>query len=171
MRFLNIERGSELYHLNADYSLRTTQRGKGIFRGGQNAPFSPQKNPCSVKILGFIFDSCLTWQKHIDNVLNCGRQSLGQLYCCRSLFGSQGIATLYKFWIRPVLEYGSVLYSGAAPTHLNHLDRFQAHVENMCGFTFPSLTDRCKDSILGLTCRLLAGEGRSNLQSFCPKFN
>ena len=38
----------------------------------------------------------------------------------------------------------------------------------MCGF--PSLTDRRNASILGLTCCLLAGEGRGNLQSFCPKF-
>ena len=69
-----------------------------------------------------------------------------------------------------MLEYGSVLYSRAAPTHLNRLDHFQARVENMCGSTFPSLTDRRNASILGLTCRLLAGEGRGNLQSFCPKF-
>ena len=40
----------------------------------------------------------------------------------------------------------------------------------MCGLAFPSLTTRCNASILGLTCRLLAGEGRGSLQSFCPKF-
>ena len=61
-------------------------------------------------------------------------------------------------------------YSGVALTHLNRLDRFQARVENMCGFTFPSLTNHRNASILGLTCRLLAGEGHGNLQSFCPKF-
>ena len=68
-----------------------------------------------------------------------------------------------------MLEYGPVLYSGAALTHLNHLDRFQVHVENMCGFTFPSLMDRRNASILSLTCRLPAGKGCGNLQSFCPK--
>ena len=72
--------------------------------------------------------------------------------------------------IRPVLEYGSVLYSGAALTHLNRLNRSQARVENMCGFTFPHLTNHRNASILGLTCRLLAGEGRSSVQSFCRKF-
>ena len=40
----------------------------------------------------------------------------------------------------------------------------------MCGFTFPSLTIRLNASILCLTCHLLAGEGRGNLQSFCLKF-
>ena len=124
----------------------------------------------SVRILGFLFDSSLTWQEHIDSALIRGKQCLGQLYRCRSLLGSHGIATAYKSWIRPMLEYGSILYSGAATTHLNRLDSFQARVENMCGITFPPLTNRRNASILGLTCRLLAGEGRGNLQTFCPKF-
>ena len=40
----------------------------------------------------------------------------------------------------------------------------------MFGFPFRSLTDRRNASILGFTCRLLAGEGHGNLQSFCPEF-
>ena len=124
----------------------------------------------SVRILGFLFDSSLTWQEHIDSALSRGKQYLGQLYRCRSLLGSHGIATAYKSWIRPMLEYGSILYSGAAMTHLNRLDSFQARIENMCGITFPPLTNCRNASILGLTCRLLAGEGRGNLQIFCPKF-
>ena len=80
------------------------------------------------------------------------------------------MATLYKSWIHPMLEYGSILYSGAVLSHLNCLDYLQAHVENMCGLTFPSLTACRNASILGLTCRFLAGEGWGSLQSFCPKF-
>ena len=106
----------------------------------------------SVKALGFVFDSSLTWQKHIDQVLSRGKQRLGQLYRGRSLFGCEGTATLYKSWIRPTLEYGSILYSGAALSHLNRLERLQARVENMCGLEFPSLTTRRNALILGLTC-------------------
>ena len=52
---------------------------------------------------------------------------------CRSLFGSQDIITL----IRPVVE-NMYVYLGEALTHLNHLDRFQTRIENMCGLTtFP----------------------------------
>ena len=90
----------------------------------------------SIKVLGFLFDSALTWQKHIDSVLCRGKQRLGQLYRYRSLLGSQGIATAYKSWIRPSLEYGTILYSGAAQSHLARLDSFQACVENMCGSHF-----------------------------------
>ena len=39
--------GTELYHLNADYSLRatlrTTQGGQRHLQGGQNAPFAPSR--------------------------------------------------------------------------------------------------------------------------------
>ena len=58
-----------------------------------------------------------------------------------------------------MLEYGYVLYSGATLTYLHRLDSLQARAENMCGFTFPLLTNRCNASILGLTCHLLATEG------------
>ena len=88
----------------------------------------------------------------------------------KSLFGCEGMATLYKSWIRPVLEYGSILYSIAALSHLNCLDCLQAHVENMCGLTFPSLSAHRNASILDLTYHLLAGEGKGSLQSFCPTF-
>ena len=36
--------------------------------------------------------------------------------------------------------------------------------------TFSSLIDQRHASILGFTCRLLDGEGRGNLQTFCPTF-
>ena len=48
-----------------------------------------------------------------------------------------------------VLEYGCIVYSGAASTHLNRLDQFQ---EKMCDFKFQSLTDCRNALILGCTC-------------------
>ena len=93
----------------------------------------------SIKVLGFTFDSSFTWQRHIDSVLRRGRQRLGQLYRCCSFFESHDISLLYKSWICPVLEYGSILYSGAAPSHVHRLDSFQSRIESMCGFLFSSL--------------------------------
>ena len=62
-----------------------------------------------------------------------------------------------------MLEYGSILYSSAALSHVSRFDSLLSRIENMCGFTFPYLTDRHNASILGFTCRLLVGEGRGNL--------
>jgi len=40
----------------------------------------------------------------------------------------------YKSWIRLILEYGSILYSGAVTTHLHHLDNLQSRIEQTCSF-------------------------------------
>ena len=124
----------------------------------------------TVQLLGFTFDSLLTWESHMVRMLNRGKQRLGQLYCCRLLLTSQDFCLMYKSWICPTLEYGNNLYSGAASNHLQRLDNLQTRIERTCCSTFPSLLHRRDAAIIGLVCRLLAGEGRGNLQSFCPMF-
>ena len=112
----------------------------------------------SHNVLGFTFDSTLTWRDHIAKVLSHGKQRLGQLYRCHNFFSSYNLSILYKSWIRPAMEYGCVLYWGAAPTYL-HLDTLQTRIEHVSFSTFPSLYNRRSAAILGLVCRLLAGEG------------
>ena len=66
--------------------------------------------------------------------------------------------------------YGSILYSGAANIHLRRLVNLQSHIERSCSFVFQSLSHRRNAAIMGLVCRLLAGEGRGKLQTYCPQF-
>ena len=112
----------------------------------------------------------LTWEAHIVSILNRGKQRASQLYSCRSLLTSQDLSLMYKSWVRPALEYGSILYAGAASTHLQRLDRLQSRIEQTCCSHFQSLLHRRNASIIGLVCRLLAGEGRGNLQNYCSLF-
>ena len=65
----------------------------------------------TVQLLGFTFDSLLTWESHILRMLNRGKQRLSQLYCCHSFLTSRDLCLMYKSWIRPTLEYGNILYS------------------------------------------------------------
>ena len=51
-----------------------------------------------------------------------------QLYCCRSLLTEQDVSIIYKSWNRPILEYGNMLYSGAAATHLHRLNNLQSQI-------------------------------------------
>ena len=60
------------------------------------------------------------------DILHRARQQAGQFYCCHSFLTKQNMCTIYKSWIRPTLEYGSILYSGAADTHLCRLDDLQS---------------------------------------------
>ena len=82
----------------------------------------------SIKVLGFHFDSLLTWKLHISDILGCARQRAGQLYHCRSLLIQQDMCTVYKS-ICPTLEYGNILYSGASTTHLCCLDALQSRIK------------------------------------------
>ena len=50
----------------------------------------------TVRVLGFTFDSLLTWEPHIVSILNRGKQRASQLYCCRSLLTSQDLSLMYK---------------------------------------------------------------------------
>jgi len=66
----------------------------------------------SVKVLGFKFDSLLTWEPHITDIPSRARQRAGQLYRCRSLLTNQDMTNIYKSWICPILECDSIiLYS------------------------------------------------------------
>ena len=76
-----------------------------------------------------------------------------------------------KAWIRPTLEYGNILYSGAALGHLQRLGNLQTRIEHTCCSTFPPLLRHCNAAIIGLVCRLLAREGQGNLHCFCPLFH
>ena len=98
-------------------------------------------------------------------ILNRGKQRASQLYRCRSLLTSQDLCLIYKYWIRPVLEYGNILYTGAASSHLQRLDHLQNRIQQTCCSTFQLLSHRRDAAIIGLVCRLLNREGRGNLSS------
>ena len=83
----------------------------------------------SIKVLGFTFDTLLTSETHIVIVLSHARYRAGQLYHCCYLLTEQDMSTRYKSWIRPILEYGSILYSGAAITYLHCLNGLQSRFE------------------------------------------
>ena len=57
----------------------------------------------SITALGFTFDSLLTWEPHITDILSHARQRAGQLHRCRSLLTNQDMTNIYKSWIRPIL--------------------------------------------------------------------
>ena len=107
-----------------------------------------------------------TYREHIES----WKQRASQLYCCRSLHTSQDLSLMYKSWIRPALEYGSILYAGATSTHLQRLDCLQSRIEQTCSSHFQSLLHHRNASIIGQVCRLLAGEGQGSLQNYCPLF-
>jgi len=80
----------------------------------------------SVRVLGFTFDSLFTWQKHIDNVLKRGRQRLGQVYHCHSLFECHDItlqildAPYVGVWLCFVLRCSYVSFKPSEELSIPH---------------------------------------------------
>ena len=73
------------------------------------------------------------------------------------------MCTVYKPWFHQTLEYGSILYSGAANNHLRCLDDLQSQIERSHSFVFQLLSHHQNAAIMGLVCCLLAVEGRENI--------
>jgi hypothetical protein len=121
-----------------------------------------------LNILGFSFDSKCSFGGMVEARLKKAKTALGAISRNRDFFGSVGIATLYKSVVRTKLEYGCLLYMGAADTHLARFDRLQERAESMTGFSFQPLRARRHAAAIGLACKQLDGVARGTLQELKP---
>ena len=96
-------------------------------------------------------------------MLNHGKQKGSQLYHCRSLLTSQDLCLMHKSWIHPTLEYGNILYFGAALSHLQHLDNLQVQIERTCCLTCQLLLHCRNVAIIEFVCCLLAAPCREGM--------
>ena len=79
------------------------------------------------------------------------------------------LCTAYKAFVHPQLEYGHLLYWGAAESHLVRLDRVQLQAQRLFSeIPLPTLESRRVATAVGLTCRLLSGSVSSPLLSLTP---
>ena len=82
--------------------------------------------------LGVLLDSKLTFGPHVDGVVRCANRAfvyLRSLQTSRSVAGghfSPGpLLTAFNAHVRSIIEFGSVIWAGAAKTHLQRLERVQ----------------------------------------------
>ena len=67
------------------------------------------------------------------------------------------------------IQYGNIIYSGAANAQLCQLDDLQSRIKQTCSFVFQLIFQHQHVAIMGLVCCLLAGEGRGNFPTYCPQ--
>ena len=84
--------------------------------------------------LGVIIDAKLTFQSHIDDIIRKANRALGLLIRSfqtgkngPSLHGTDNKSLIVTFCanVRSILEYGCVIWGGAADTHLKRADKIQ----------------------------------------------
>ena len=75
-------------------------------------------------ILGVIFDSKMTFEKHLRCVSRADSQRLGILMKSWQVFHDRSLLVrCFRCFVLPVLEYCSAVWCSAADTHLRLLDR------------------------------------------------
>ena len=123
-----------------------------------------------LSILGFHFDSRLTWDYMIDSTVRCCRQRLGCLRRISEYLGTEDLSLAYRPFVHPVAKYGGIFLLGASATQLSKLDCMQQFAERLCSSSFVLLSRRHHAAALGLLCKLSDGTCREHLQMFCPAF-
>ena len=73
---------------------------------------------------------------------------------------------LIMMLIRLILEHGSLVYMGAARSHLDKLDRVQRSAEKIGGFKVESLQSRREATAVSLAFDLLDGSSHSSLLQY-----
>jgi hypothetical protein len=121
-----------------------------------------------IKLVGFVFDEKLTWTKMISQLASRARSQLGALFRMRPVMNDANLATMYKAFVRSVMEFGNLEYMSAASTHLSRLDAVQHSAQRICNIKFETLGERREAASFGMMCKLLDGEGRGELQLFAP---
>ncbi len=77
------------------------------------------------KHLGLNFTNTLSWSTHIDYIVSkCNRQ-LGMLKRFKYTWSRGALETCYKSFVRPVIEYGSVIYDNCLIEDENKLEDVQ----------------------------------------------
>ena len=64
----------------------------------------------SQKHLGLILDSKLSFQEHLQNILNKVNKTIGLLRKLQNILPREPLLTIYKSFVRPHLDYGDVIY-------------------------------------------------------------
>jgi len=90
-------------------------------------------NVSELKLLGVTFDGALTYRQQVRALATRANQRLGLLQRASSILDNAGRARVYKAFVRPVMEYCSLAWMGAAPTQLRRLDRIQGRALRMIG--------------------------------------
>ena len=76
--------------------------------------------------LGLSISSNLTWKPYIHFIAMYASQKLGFLSGARGYFSPSQLLTIYKFQIRPSLEYCSHVWGGAPKSSLHLHDKVQS---------------------------------------------
>jgi hypothetical protein len=92
----------------------------------------PIKEVLTHKHLGLTFNSSLTWSDHISLLITKAARCVGLLRQISRKVPRQCLEILYKSMIRPILEYGNIIYDGSSDIYLDRLENVQRQAALTC---------------------------------------
>jgi hypothetical protein len=134
------------------------------------------------KHLGLTFNQSLTWTDHINNLISKGAKCVGLLRRISRDVPRECLEILYKSMIRPILEYGDIIFDGCSDTSAKRLENVQRQAGLTCTGAFrhtrhtslleelgwPPLSQRRKHHRLNVMFKLLRGMAPNYLLNLCP---
>jgi len=127
----------------------------------------------SLRLLGTNFTSKMLWNEHVVSVTKAAAKRLGFLRRCKRFFSSTELVTIYKAYVRPLVEFNSHLWVGAPPSTLDLLERLQRRAIRLIGdqsVTNPidTLEHRRIVGAITLFYRYYYGECSSEISTLIP---
>lgn len=83
---------------------------------------------CSSKFLGVVIDDCLSWTKHIQEILSKISKNFGVLCRVKHILSTRNMYTLYCSLILPYLQYCCLIWGNTYRRRLNPLIRIQKKI-------------------------------------------
>ena len=86
-----------------------------------------------LEILGVIFDSKLSWSKHVSSIASRVGHKLGALRRVANQLDLRGRATVYKAQVHNIMEYACLCWTSASSTTLSQLNNIQRKALKIIG--------------------------------------
>ena len=130
----------------------------------------PVPESSQMRLLGVTFDQSLSFHSHLRQLAVRARKRLGFLNKASHILDSKARCTVYKGFVRPVLEYCPLVWLGASATSLGQLDSIQRRALNIIGpgAYLPSLPIRREVSVLAYLYKLHCIPGPPLLLQMLP---
>ena len=84
------------------------------------------------KLLGIILNKKMSWDNHIDFIYSSTNKCVGLLQKTSFLIPRKAKEKIDKSFIKPIIEYGNIIYSNSTITKLNLLDKLQRRCAVIC---------------------------------------
>jgi hypothetical protein len=111
-----------------------------------NTPLKQVNEEC---YLGMVIQSNMSWKLHLNKIISKASRKIGLLHKMRNNLPRSALSKYYISFIRPVLEYGSVVFDNCTAHESHSLEQVQRRAAVLCTGAFKRSSYKCLLEELG----------------------